>query len=52
MICNFSNFQHGTQHGGCTCDVTGVGMTGAYDIAGGMTGVSQLPNLHNLQSIT
>ena len=51
MICNFSNFQHGAHHGGCTCDVTG-GITGAYDITGGVTGVSPLPNLHNLQSIT
>ena len=31
MICSFSNFQHGTHHGGCTC-----GMMGG--VMGGVTG--------------
>ena len=37
MICNFSNFQHGIHHGGCTCNVTGDIM-GASDIMGGIMG--------------
>ena len=31
MICNFSNFQHGAHHGGCTCGMTG-GITGVSDV--------------------
>ena len=31
MICNFSNFQHGAHHGGCTCGVMG-GIMGASDV--------------------
>ena len=31
MICNFSNFQHGTHHGGCPCGVT-AGITGTSDM--------------------
>ena len=30
MICNFSNFQHGTHCGGCTCGVTGGMMGGGH----------------------
>ena len=37
MVCNFSNFQHGNHHGGCTCNVMG-GVSGAYDVTGGITG--------------
>ena len=51
MICNFSNFQHGAHHGGCTYDITG-GIMGATNVTGALQGVSPLPNLHNLQSIT
>ena len=51
MICNFSNFQHGAHHGGCTCGVMGA-LWGHLTLWGASQGVSPLPNLHNLQSIT